>query len=118
MKKKWVTLVTALIVVVSSSANSVEARGKQSKARKTPAKQKSGLWPASQKSAAKRALNALEEMDKWIKYYPSPTVAEFKKRSADTAYIVNQNVAALPVGTVKSKIRNGFRWIQSCRFRL
>ena len=111
MNKQWAAL-GLVVLVASASSGSADARSRRRSSSKTSYKQKSGRWPASQKAAARRALSALEELDKWIKYYPSPSVAEFKQRSADTAYIVNQNVAVLPNGTVKTKLKkagDGFR---------
>ena len=66
----------------------------------------------SLKAAARRAIRALEELDSWIRYYPSHSLDEFRQRSDDTAYVVNRNIAQIPQGTISTKLKkaaDGYR---------
>lgn len=111
MNNKWIVL-GIVSLFVSSSFDTADAQKRRSSRSKKSYKKKLGGWPTSQKAAATRALAALEDLDKWFRYYPSKTVGEFKQRGDDAAYVVNQNVAALPEGTVKTKLKSasdGFR---------
>ena len=96
---------------MQKQTGAVDSKSKKSTAGKTAPK-KSVRLTASQKVTAKRALHSLEDLDKWLKYYPSHNLREFKQRADDTAYVVNQSVAALPDGTVSTKLKkasDGFR---------
>lgn len=107
-------LVMSCCLFVAVNAGQVSARSASYTKSKTSSKQRLGRWTVSQKAAARRAINALEELDKWIKYYPSRSMDEFQQRSDDTAYIVNQSVAVLPSGTMSTKLKkaaDGFRAI-------
>lgn len=98
-------------VVMQKQMGAADSKSKKSTTGKT-APTKSVRLTASQKATAKRALTSLESLDKWLKYYPSPSLTEFKRRADNTAYVVNESVAGLPAGTVSTKLKkasDGFR---------